>query len=85
LDIASAGQRDGGLAGWLTVLGHFITYFIIFGVARVLSLFVIPFQSYFSISLTTFSLIPAVAAIGLIFGALFGGPVIEKYGPRNRV
>jgi len=74
---------DGGVWAWLTVLGQFINYFLIFGFCRIFTVFIQPMQYYYEISLTAINVIPAVFSIGLSVGGLCGGPVIEKLGVRK--
>jgi len=74
---------EGGIWGWLTVLGQFLNYFLVFGFCRVFTIFIEPFQAYYNISLTLVNAIPAVFSIGISLGGLIGGPIVEKLGARK--
>ena len=74
---------EGGVSGWLTVVGHFIITFLIFGFARVFSIFIVPFQVHYNISLTAVNALPAVYSIGMVIGGLFGGPFVERFGAQK--
>jgi len=74
---------EGGIWGWLTVLGQFINYFLSYGLLRVLTVSVDPFRAYYNISLTQFNTLAAGCSLGFSVGGLFGGSVVEKLGARR--
>ena len=78
-------MKDRGLWAWLTVIGQFLSYFLIFGFFKVFTVFIDDFKAYYDITDIEVNCIPAFFSLGCTISGIIGGPIVELFGPRKSV